>query len=126
MFILEIKLVEEKENTKKYTKVLEAELEQKNQEIRILKERNAAQEREIYELREDRRVGAAEREKLELQILKTERQNIKLLCEVKSLRKISSEREKYFLNKTSETEMKYLNLKKQNLSETKAFMDMYR
>ena len=106
--------------------MLEAELEQKNQEIRILKERKAAQDKEIYELREDRRVGAAEREKLELQILKTERQNIKLLCEVKSLRKISSEREKYFLNKTSETEMKYLNLKKQNLSETKAFMDMYR
>ena len=98
--------------------------------MRILKERNAAQEKEIYELREDRRVGAAEREKLELQILKTERQNIKLLCEVKHLRKISSEREKEFLNKKSEEiqelKMKYLNLKKQKLSETKTFLEMYR
>ena len=109
--------------------MLEAEVEQKNQEIRILKERNAAQEKEILELREDRRVGAAEREKLELQILKTERQNIKLLCEVKSLRKMSSDREKDFLKQKSdsqEIQIKYINLKKQKLSEAKAFMDMYR
>ena len=102
--ILEFEFVEGKENSKKYTQELEADLEKKSREIRNLKEKNALQEKENYELKEKIRVEAAEKEKLDIKILKTERRNIKLLCKIKAIRKISSDRE----NEIQEIKTKYL------------------
>ena len=92
-----------------------------------MKEKSALQEKEIYELREERRVGAALKEKM----LKTERQNIKLLCEIKALKKLSSEKEKELLCRKSEElrqiqDKCYLDLKKQKLHDTKTFLKIYR
>ena len=120
--ILEFEFVEGKENSKKYTQELEADLEKKSREIRNLKEKNALQEKENYELKEKIRVEAAEKEKLDIKILKTERRNIKLLCEIKATRKISSDREK----EIQKIKTKYLNLKKQQISDTKTFLEICR
>ena len=136
-------------------------MEEKNQEIQILKEkiqllekenlildhemdqvkvRNTNLERDNDELREECRVGVAEKKELNDKLLKNERENIKLLCEIKSLQKISSDAEKEIasnranfeitLKKKSEEiqQMKRtcFDLKKQTLSDTKTLLEMYR
>ena len=140
MFIVEIKFVEGKENSKKYTEELEADLEKKCREIKMLKEKLTQQERICLDLQEKCRVQAEEKEKLDIKLLKTERQNISLLCEIKSIRKRSSDREKEIasdrenfeisLKKKSEEieeiKKKYLALKKQKLSETKTLLEIFR
>ena len=133
MFIVEIKFVEGKENSKKYTEELEADLEKKCREIKMLKEKLTQQERICLDLQEQCRVQAAEKEKLDIKVLKTERENIKLLCENKSSRKISSEREKEItsiLDKKSEEiqeiKTKCLTMKKKTISDTKIFLEIYR
>ena len=128
-------------------KELEENLENKDQKIQILKDKNKRLEtilenkteqieilkKENDGLREECRVRVADKEKLE-------RENIRLLCENKILKKISSNTEKEIasnrvkfensLNKKSEEiqEMKrnYIDLKKQSLSDTKTLLEMYR
>ena len=135
-------------------KELEENLENKDQEIQILKDKNKRiktilenkmEQIEILKkendgLREECRVRVADEEKLKDKILNSERENIRLLCEIKSLRKICSNTEKEIasnrvkfensLNKKSEEiqEMKrnYIDLKKQSLSDTKTLLEMYR
>ena len=166
--ISEIKLVEGKENSKKFTQQiiynateLGEDLEEKNEELRILKyknerlekensildhkldqikDQNANLKKENDELREECRARVADNENLKDKILQSERENIRVLCEIKSLKKISSDAEKEIvsnranfeicLNKKSEEiqEMKRqcLDIKKQTLSDTKSLLEMYR
>ena len=136
-------------------------MEEKNQEIQILKEkiqllekenlildhemdqvkvRNTNLLRDNDELREECRVGVAEKKELNDNLLKNERENIKLLCEIKSLQKMTSDAEKEIasnranfeicLNKKSEEiqerKRQCLDIKKQTLSDTKSLLEMYR
>ena len=101
---------------------------------------NAILKKENDGLREECRVRVADEEKLKDKILNSERENIRLLCEIKSLKKISSNTEKEIasnrvnfeisLDKKSEEiqEIKrnYIDLKKQSLSNTKTLLEMYR
>ena len=96
-----------------------------------MKEKCALQEKEISELKEKLRVGVAEKKNNDFNRLRTERQNIKLLCEIKALKKLSSEKEKELLSRTSEElrEMQdkyYLDLKRQKLYYTKTLLEIYR
>ena len=120
IYVKEIKLIEGKENN---------DLEQRKYEI--LKEKCALQEKEISELKEKLRVGVAEKKNNDFKWLRTERQNIKLLCEIKALKKLSSEKEKELLSRTSEElrEMQdkyYLDLKRQKLYYTRTLLEIYR
>ena len=129
MFIVEIKFVEGKENSKKYTEELEADLEKKCREIKMLKEKLTQQERLCLDLQEQCRVQAAEKEKLDIKVLKTERENIKLLCENKSSRKREKEITSILDKKSEEIQeikTKCLTMKKKTISDTKIFLEIYR
>ena len=129
MFIVEIKFVEGKENSKKYTEELEADLEKKCREIKMLKEKLTQQERICLDLQEQCRVQAAEKEKLDIKVLKTERENIKLLCENKSSRKREKEITSILDKKSEEIQeikTKCLTMKKKTISDTKIFLEIYR
>ena len=120
IYVKEIKLIEGKENN---------DLQQRKYEI--LKEKCALQEKEISELKEKLRVGVAEKKNNDFNRLRTERQNIKLLCEIKALKKLSSEKEKELLSRTSEElrqmqDKYYLDLKRQKLYYTKTLLEIYR
>ena len=71
------------------------------------------------ELKEALRVQAEEKEKLDIKILKTERRNIKLLCQMKSIKKKSSDREKEIAS--------VLNKKFEEITrDTKTFLEIYK
>ena len=157
MFLSEFKLVEGKENNKKCAqqiidnaKELEADFEKKNQEIQILqdkierledknriledemasiKDQNTNLNTENEELREKCSLRLADKEKLDDKVMKTERHNIKLLCDLK---KVTQDRDKFEkgLNERTEEiqEMKknFSNLTKQNISHTKTLLEVYR
>ena len=105
-----------------------------------IKVQNTDLKKENDQLREECRVRALEREELDIKMLKTERQNISLLCEIKSIRKRSSDREKEIasdrelfkinLKKKSEEiqeiKTQYLSLQKQKLSDTKTLLEIFR
>ena len=105
-----------------------------------IKVQNNDLKKENDELREECRVRAAEKAEVDIKMLKTERQNISLLCEIKSNRKIYSDREKEIasdrelfkinLKKKSEEIQKiktqYLSLQKKKLSDTKTLLEIFR
>ena len=129
---------------------LEADFEKKNQEIQILqdkierledknriledemasiKDQNTNLNTENEELREKCSLRLADKEKLDEKVMKTERHNIKLLCDLTEITQDRDKCEKGLNEKTEEIqEMKknFSNLTKKTLSDTKTLLEVYR